>query len=270
MSYLLDKKIKRKKFFSVVFFVIIFLFLFYFRLSIFNNLSYASHKIFRPVLIFGNNLSEKFFSFGSFFISKNSLYLQNQNLQSQLNEERAKMSNYNSLLEDNASLKEILNRKDVKTNMVLSVILSKPNQSPFDTLIIDAGIKQGLQIGNMVFAFGNVPIGRVGLVYENSSKVILFSNVGEKTQAMISGKLALSTGENIFLELIGRGGGNFEMILPRDFTPAKGDQVILPSINSYVFAIVETIISDPRDSFTKALLVSPVNIQELKFVEVEI
>jgi len=35
------------------------------------------------------------------------------------------------------------------------------------------------------------------------------------------------------------------------------------------FGTVETIISDPRDSFQKALLVSPVNIQEIKFVEVE-
>jgi len=59
------------------------------------------------------------------------------------------------------------------------------------------------------------------------------------------------------------------MILPRDFVLEKGNEVVLPGITPYTLGVVETIISDPRDSFQKALLVSPVNIQELKFVEVE-
>ena len=59
------------------------------------------------------------------------------------------------------------------------------------------------------------------------------------------------------------------MIMPRDLKLEKGDQVVLPGIIPYVVGIVETIISDPRDPFVKALLTSPVNIQELKFVEVE-
>ena len=60
------------------------------------------------------------------------------------------------------------------------------------------------------------------------------------------------------------------MILPRDITLQKGDLVTIPGINPYTLAVVETVISDPRDPFTKALLSSPVNVQELKFVEVEI
>ena len=69
--------------------------------------------------------------------------------------------------------------------------------------------------------------------------------------------------------MIGRGGGNFEMILPRDFILEKGTEVVLPVITPYTLGIVQTILSDPRDSFQKALLASPVNIFELKFVEVE-
>jgi hypothetical protein len=57
--------------------------------------------------------------------------------------------------------------------------------------------------------------------------------------------------------------------MPKDLTMQKGDQVVLPGINPYVLAIAQTIISDPRDPFNKMLLTSPVNIQELKFVEVE-
>jgi cell shape-determining protein MreC len=213
-------------------------------------------------------------SIGAYFISKNSLYLQNQNLQSQLDENVARDLNYNSVLAENESLKEILGRKNVSAVMILSAILSKPNQSVYDTLVIDTGAREGIQAGDIVFALGNAPIGRVSLVYANSSKVILFSSSGEKTQAVIAGKPARNAthsvaGGNVFLEIVGRGGGNFEMIIPKDFTLTKGDQVVLPGIFPYVLGVVETIISDPRDPFVKALLTSPVNIQELKFVEVE-
>jgi len=263
MSYLLDKKIQRKKISQIVLGVVVLIILFYFRTGIFSGLSSFSQGLFRPILILGNNIGEKFKRAGSYFVSKNSLYLENQNLQSQLREDEARMSNYNSVLADNENLKEILGRKNPKINMILSAILSKPNQSAYDTLTIDAGLKQGIKAGDIVFALGNVPIGRVDLAYNNSSKVILFSNPGEKIQAVIARK-------NIFMELVGRGGGNFEMVMPKDFALQKGDQMVLPGLTPYVLAVVQTIISDPRDPFTKALLVSPVNIQELKFVEVEI
>jgi hypothetical protein len=59
------------------------------------------------------------------------------------------------------------------------------------------------------------------------------------------------------------------MMLPRDLVIEKGNEVVLPGINIRAVATVETIISDPRDSYQKALLKSPINIQELKFVQVE-
>jgi cell shape-determining protein MreC len=172
----------------------------------------------------------------------------------------ADRANYNSIVAENASLKEILGRKNESVSMTLAAILAKPSQSPYDTIIVDVGVEQGIKVGDKVFALGNVPIGYVAEAYPNTSKVILYSNSGEKTFAIV---------KEVSMEIVGRGGGNFEMILPRDFTLAKEDQAVLPGIVPYVVGTVETIISDPRDSFIKALLVSPVNIQEIKFVQIE-
>ncbi|OGI58358.1 hypothetical protein A3C60_00640 [Candidatus Nomurabacteria bacterium RIFCSPHIGHO2_02_FULL_37_45] len=260
---IISNGIKRKKFLSTLFFIIIFSILFYFKLSIFNGLAFISHKIFYPVLILGNSIGEKFRNINSLVTSKNSLYLENKNLKIQSSIDKTMMSNYNSVLTENISLKEILGRKSEKSSMILAAILSKPNQSLYDTLVIDVGTNKGIHVGEMVFALGNVPMGRVAETYPNSSKVILFSSKGEKTQGVVSEK-------NIFMEVVGRGGGNFEMILPRDLALLKRDQVVLPGIIPHVLGVVATIISDPRDPFQKALLVSPVNIQELKFVEVEV
>lgn len=262
MSYLLDKKTQRKKFLRIAFGVIFLIILVYFRSSIFSGLAYVAGGVFRPVLIAGNNIGEKFKNLGAYFASKKSLFLENENLKSQILASEADRANYASVVAENESLKEILGRKNEKKTTILASILAKPNQSLYDTLLIDVGISQEIKVGNIVFAGGNVPIGRVAEISANSAKVILFSNPGEKTQAIISEK-------NISLELVGRGGGNFEIIIPRDLTLQKGDQVVMPGLNPYLLAVVETIISDPRDPFTKALLVSPVNIQEIKFVEIE-
>jgi cell shape-determining protein MreC len=262
MNYLLDKKAKEKKFFKIAVGIVLFFILIYFRVSIFNGFSYVSHGIFRPIFILGNSLGEKLGNLGAYFLSKKSLLKENENLQSQILESQADRANYSSILAENLELKEILGRQSEKTATILAAILAKPNQNPYDTLLIDVGAVQAIEKGKLVLAFGSVPIGRVAEVYGNSSKIILFSSAGEKNQTIISGR-------DIFMELVGRGGGNFEIILPRDLTLQKGDQVILPGLNPSTVAVVETIISDPRNSFTKVLLSSPVNIQELKFVEVE-
>jgi cell shape-determining protein MreC len=237
------------------------LFLIYFRASIFNGLSYVAHLIFRPILIIGNNIGGKISDTGSTLRSKKSLLLENESLKNQILQSEADRANYAVVVDENFKLKETLGRIGEK-EMILSAILSKPNQSLYDTLIIDAETNQNISVGQKVFALGNIPIGRIAEVYANSSKVILYSNPGEKTEVVISGK-------DVFMQVIGRGGGNFEMILPRDFVIEKETEVQLPGITPYILGVVKTIISDPRDSFQKALLVSPINIQELKFVEVE-
>ena len=282
MSYLLDKKQKESKFFKIILIIVILVVLFFFRTKILNGLSFVSHAVFRPVLILGNKVGESFSNASSFLYSKKSLLLENETLKSQILESEADRANYISVVDENSKLKEILGRKKSDVNMILGTILSKPVQSIYGTFIIDAGTDQGIAQGQRVFAFGNVPIGRIAEVYANSSKVVLFSNPGEKTEAIVSLVSADSqinssedyaikrqAGRDAYLEAVGRGGGNFEMILPRDFVLQVGDEVVLPGTHPYVLATVQSTISDPRDSFQKALLASPINIQELKFVEVE-
>jgi len=275
MNYLLDKKIKKRKTYKIILGIFLLLFVFYFRVGILRGLSSVSNFIFRPVLNLGHNAGDEISNIGLIFHNRKSLLLENENLKSQIFQSEADRANYSSILDENNKMKEILGRKTGPINLILSGILEKPNQSLYDTLIIDAGTEQEVIVGKKVFAFGSIPIGYIAEVYENSSKVILYSNPDEKTEVTISGKPArnadgiATAGEDAFMQAIGRGGGNFEMILPRDFVLPVGTEVDLPGITPYILGTVQTIISDPRDSFQKALLASPVNIFQLKFVEVE-
>jgi len=262
MSYLLDRKNQRKKYFSI-FILVVFLFvIFYFRVPIFTGLSRFFTGIFRPVLSVKTNIDSNFSNTGAFIYSKKFLLLENQDLKNQLLESASKIANYKTLEDENIKLKEILNRKPETANLILASILGKSNQSIYNTLIIDMGSIAGVEKGQLVLALGNIPIGKVVEVFPKSSKVVLFSSPGESTEVVVGGG-------DVFMNIVGRGGGNFEMVMPRDFKIDAGAEVVLPGIYPYFVATVATIISDPRDSFSKALLVSPVNINELKFVEVK-
>ncbi len=99
-------------------------------------------------------------------------------------------------------------------------------------------------------------------VYAKTALVKLYSTAGEKLEVTVSGI-------NITAEATGRGGGNFEMTFPHDVEIPKGTEVTATGIVPYAVGIVDEVISDPRDPLQKVLMRSPVNIQELKFVQVE-
>ncbi|MEK7569618.1 MAG: hypothetical protein AAB500_01865 [Patescibacteria group bacterium] len=260
MSYLRDKLEKRKKILKWGALALLILILIYFRAPISRGLSAVAQKIFHPLLSGGASAGSKISNLSLLFKSKNSLEKENEDLILKLNEVSAKMAGYNTLLDENLKLKEIFGRSGDR-RLTLATILAKPNRSPYDTLLIDLG-KGKVSAGDIVFAYGDTPIGKIAEVYDKTSKAVLFSSPGENTEVVLSGR-------DVFVELTGRGGGNFEMVLPRDMEIPVGTEVHLAGLAPHVLARVVTVLSDPRDAYQKALLVSPVNIQELKFIEIE-
>lgn len=59
------------------------------------------------------------------------------------------------------------------------------------------------------------------------------------------------------------------MTTPVDLYVEKGKSVLSPSINPEVIAIVGVVISSPNDPVKKFILSAPVNVQNLKWVEVK-
>lgn len=196
------------------------------------------------------------------FTSKKQLIQQNQILKNKLKEVEIELQKTSLLQEENESLKDIFLRS-TSDSLVLGTILSKPTKTPYGTLIIDVGEEEGVSVEDLVFAEGDVVIGEIESVLENSSRVILYSSPGYISQVTIE-----NTGR--YFNAKGRGSGSFSTSFPRDLEIEVGQIFIYPSINNYVVGIVEKVIFDPRDSFKEVLFRSPVNIQELKWVQVRI
>lgn len=215
----------------------------------------------RPVWKIENNVSAKVENLGYIIRSKKSVFSENDSLKSENSQLKLSMIDYQVLKKENEELKELFGRVGEKHNFIIGSILSRPNRSPYDTIVIDAGSQDNVKEGQVVYANGNIPIGKVSSVYLGSSLVMLYSNPGQITEGLLSGS-------NASVELIGRGGGNFEMSIPIDLDSTPGNVVVSPGITSEVLAIIDDVISIPTDPIKKIILHSPINIQNLKWVEV--
>ena len=260
MSYLQDRKKKNNKIYLIGGTIAIIVIILFFKVGVFRSLGSVLQNVGGVLWKTRNNVEN---IAGQNFLSKAELYNENQDLKQKNQEIQAEMQNYQAVVDENTKLKEAYGRK-VGGEQILSAILVKPGQTVYDTLIIDVGTgnTNSLAVGKKVYADGDILIGEIAEIYANTSKVKLYSSPGEKLSVIVTGK-------DITAEAVGRGGGNFEMSFPQNVDISKGTEVTLPGITPYLVGIVDSVISDSRDPLQKVLLRSPVNVQELKFVEVE-
>jgi hypothetical protein len=182
-------------------------------------------------------------------------------LQSTVSSYDARLSTLNQIDAENIALKAELGRPGVIKG-TLAHVLTFPNRSFYDTMLIDAGSAEGIQENMIAYAFGSVALGTISSVTAHTSTIQLYSTPSRE----ISGT---AVGSDVAVTLIGRGGGEYEVRLPRDVPFTVGATVALQSSTPATLATVEKIITDPRDPFQRLLAKAPVNLQALKWVVVK-
>lgn len=198
---------------------------------------------------------------GHLVTSKYSLIKENSRLVADIAARDQSMLLLDGLRQENEELKTALGRS-AKGNDVLGVVLTRPPVTVYDTLILDVGTSDGIKVGNRVYADGDVLIGDIAEVYANQSKVSLFSTPGRILSVIVGDK-------HVAAQAKGRGLGNFVLSLPAETGIQVGDPIALPQIRPHTFGLVESILVDSSDSLQTILFKSPVNINNLKFVEVD-
>lgn len=212
-----------------------------------------------PLWHLKNNINTFFESNSALLSSKSDLIKENLSLKQEIESRKNDLILLDLVRQENIDLKNILNRKKNDQQLILGTVLIKPFLSLYDTMILDIGTFDGVEVGNQVLANGNVFIGYISEVYENTSKVVLYSSFGEKVKVSIGNN-------NIEKEAIGLGGGNFKIDISKEINIKEGDTVVLPSISPNVFGVVEKVSSKDSDSIQTVLFKMPINIFELKWV----
>ncbi|MEK9185134.1 MAG: rod shape-determining protein MreC [Patescibacteria group bacterium] len=222
--------------------------------SLFNIIS-------RPIWKTENVVISESYGTAGYFMSKRLLLEENDRLKNDNESLKNENLKLNIIENENNELKKILNRTINKDKTVIASVLQKPPSIPYDNLIIDIGENEGIIKGDKVVIDGNNILGEIEEVLEKTSKVRLYSTNGQKTDV----EVGTSTIQAV---AIGRGGGNFEVIVPRATKISIGEFVFLPGINQQIFGIIEDTVIDPAHGFVKVFFRSPYNISSIKWVEV--
>ncbi len=145
---------------------------------------------------------------------------------------------------------------------VVTNILTRPPESPYDTLVLGAGSHTSVAVGDYVLVQGGTPIGTIVNVYNNFSRALLFSSPLATTTAWLGTK-------RIPLTLVGEGSGAFRARIPRQEKVAIGDKVFIPGPSSmHLIGTIAHIYNDPTATMVTLRIRPLVNIFSLTTVEV--
>lgn len=192
---------------------------------------------------------------------KKRILAENATLKARIETYNAELLELRILRDENLKLRNELSYIKSPNDVIVSRVIGKPSQSLYNSLIIDQGSKSGVVVGQLVTTQGTIALGRVASVSANTAVVELFSGPQFDRDLVMKN-------QSITVPAKGKGGGNFEIHIPREIVVTDGDMLTLPEYPSLVLGVVKSIIFDPRDPFQTVLARTPVNIQELNFVEV--
>lgn len=226
-----------------------------------NGMRSLSFFISRPVWAVSDTVVNSFSNLTQYFVFKSNLISENQALRDENETLKLKQVDYGILSTENDDLKSQLGRTNNKTRFI-SRVLSKPPRSPYDTLVIDAGTAEGVVMDDAVYLSGNVIVGTISSVTTHTSVVQLFSTANNKQEVVLE-----RTGASF--EIIGQGGANFKLEVPKETDIIWGDVFTYPGISSAVVGSVYYIAVNPQSSFKTIYIRIPGNIFQSKYVFVE-
>jgi cell shape-determining protein MreC len=192
--------------------------------------------------------------------TKGALIKENESLKEKVLSMELALSSLSLASAENERLLALLGRSG-RSGAITAGVLTYPPQSPYDLLIIDAGTNEGVNTGASVSLPEGPGLGVVEEALENFSRVKLYSTSGEKTQAVLERTQTP-------VELLGSGGGNFKVIVPRDTAVEVGDRILSPNLDAALLAVVEEVSLEATDSFKEIYAKSPTNIFSVRFVTI--
>ena len=140
-------------------------------------------------------------------------------------------------------------------------VLVRPPKTPYDIMILDVGSDQGVLVGQLVFSGSGTVLGVAQEVFARQAVVGLLSTPELETDVVLEK-------QGIGVTARGRGGGAYEMHVPRDIEVLPGDLIVLPGRQTELVGVVQDIIFDPRDPFQTVLASAPISFYEHRLVYV--
>jgi cell shape-determining protein MreC len=147
-------------------------------------------------------------------------------------------------------------------NPVIASVLTVPNETPYDTLLVDRGSADSVSVGAVVYTEGTVPIGTVVLLREHTSIISLFTSPGVTSQVY-------APREQVLAKAVGMGGGALSVFLPHGSTPQIGDAIRMPTLSQEAVGQISRVWNDPAEPGVIAAVTLPVALSSVRMVSID-
>jgi len=254
MSYVREKNKRRKDtryaLWATICFVVLVMYT-----PLYSVIFHAGSAVYEPLWILKQDIVETVVTVTS---SKKGLRNKIDALQYQEKEMQADLIRASVLENDLEILQTGLERSTTRPKNV-GVVVARPIQTPYDTITVRLDSIHSVSEGDIAYAFGDIAIGRAVETTNSTVKIQLYTTPGISTIALIEG-------QQLFVDLQGRGGGTFIGQIPREILVREGDVLLMPSLGNSLIGVVDFISFDPRDPFQTLFVRSPINYHQIKYV----
>jgi hypothetical protein len=149
----------------------------------------------------------------------------------------------------------------VPEKRLLARVIARPNQLPYDMLMLDRGRAQGVVENAPVFLGKDQVIGFVSIVHDSTSLVTLITTQGFVASAYVFGP-------NIYTETEGVGGGILRVRVPQGIVLSKHDLVMMPALDSGVYGEIAYVEAAPSQPEQYGYVRTAVPLQSLYYVTI--
>jgi len=143
---------------------------------------------------------------------------------------------------------------------IMADVAARPPVSPYDTLLLGSGEKDGVMLHMEAFAPSGAPLGVVSSVLSDFSQVTLFSAPGVETHGWL-GQSSLP------VILTGAGGGALTASVSRSARVSEGDRVFVPGPGQLPIGTVIRVESDDLSPSVTLRIAASTNLFGLSSVE---
>jgi cell shape-determining protein MreC len=149
----------------------------------------------------------------------------------------------------------------VPQERLLARVVARPNQLPYDMLMLDRGTEHGVVVNAPVFVGKDQVIGFISSVEAQTSLVTLLSTPGFTASAYVFGP-------NIYTVTEGMGGGILRVRVPQGILLQPHNIVVLPAIDSGVYGEVAYVEAAPSQPEQYGYVRTSVPLQSLYYVSI--
>ncbi len=195
----------------------------------------------------------------AFIRDREELLEQIRQLEQQVSSHQGVDATLGYIMEENNELRSLLQAST--SPRIVAGVIARPPFTPYDTVIIDRGTRDGIVEHAPVYFGGGTAIGYVRKVFSEDALVTLFSSPEVESTVYVFGP-------NLFTTAYGEGGGVVRISIPQGIAIAEGDVVVLPSLDTGVLGVIDEVQSVSTEPEQRAYVTLSAPIQSIRLVSV--